>query len=41
MTTILKVFTYAVTAWTIYLVTGFVYGFLKALWKDLKNNRYV
>lgn len=35
---ILTLFTYACIAWTAYLVTGFVYGFLKAMWKDLKSN---
>jgi hypothetical protein len=38
---IFKIFTYACIAWTAYLVTGFVYGFLKSMWKDLKRNGYV
>lgn len=41
---IAKIFTYACIAWTIYLVMGFAYGFLKGLIKSvrrhLKNNRY-
>lgn len=35
---IIKIFTYACIAWTIYLVTGFVFGFFRAMWKELKNN---
>jgi hypothetical protein len=39
---IFNLFAFAVIAWTAYLVIGFVYGFLKAIWEDLKNrNRYV
>ena len=38
---IIKIFTYACIAWTAYLVMGFVYGFLMALWKELKNRGYV
>lgn len=34
---IAKIITYAVIAWTAYLATGFVIGFTRALWKDLKK----
>jgi len=34
-----KVFAYVCIAWTAYLATGFVIGFIKALLKDLKRSR--
>ena len=34
-----KVFAYACIAWTAYLATGFVTGFIRALFKDLKQRR--
>lgn len=36
---ITRLFIYACIAWTAYLATGFVTGFIKALLKDLKRSR--
>lgn len=41
MKLMIKIFTYACLAWTLYLIVGFVYGFVKAVWREVKNNGHV
>lgn len=38
---ITKVIAYVFGVMTCFIISGFLYGFFKAVWKDLKDNRRV